>query len=144
LYKARLPFSHASSSYGEPGGRHHHRISCPDGAKAEHEAPGTGGRRRGFDKEITCAENKAEATKAVEAFATEFGAKWPKAVANITSEKETLLAFYDYPAEHWHHLRTTDLIESAFAPVRARDESDERAWLASGRTGDDLQVDGSS
>jgi putative transposase len=90
-------------------------------------------------KEITCAENKA-----VEAFATEFGAKWPKAVANITSEKETLPAFYDYPAEHWHHLRTTDLIESTFAPVRARDESDERARLASGGTGDDLQGDGSS
>ncbi len=56
----------------------------------------------------------------------------------------TLLALYDYPAEHWHHLRTTDLVESAFAPVRAQDESDERAWLASGGTDDDLQVDGSS
>jgi putative transposase len=71
-------------------------------------------------KEITCAENKAEARKAVEAFAAEFGAKWPKAVAKIISEKEQLLAFYDYPAEHWRHLRTTNPIESAFAPVRAR------------------------
>src|SRR5215213_9525366 len=50
-------------------------------------------------KEITCAENKAEARKAVEAFAAEFSTKWPKAVAKITSEKEQLLAFYDYPAE---------------------------------------------
>lgn len=71
-------------------------------------------------KEITCAENKAQAQKAVEAFAAEFGAKWPKAVAKIASEKEQLLAFYDYPAEHWRHLRTTNPIESAFAPVRAR------------------------
>jgi putative transposase len=71
-------------------------------------------------KEITCAENKAEARKAVEAFAAEFSTKWPKAVAKITSEKEQLLAFYDYPAEHWRHLRTTNPIESAFAPVRAR------------------------
>ena len=71
-------------------------------------------------KEITCAENKAQARKAVEAFASEFGAKWPKAVSKITSEMDQLLAFYDYPAEHWRHLRTTNPIESAFAPVRAR------------------------
>jgi putative transposase len=71
-------------------------------------------------KEITCAENKIEANIAIEAFASEFGAKWPKAVSKITSEKEALLAFYDYPAEHWRHLRTTNPIESTFAPVRAR------------------------
>lgn len=70
--------------------------------------------------EITEAENKEEAGKAIEAFAKEFGAKWPKAVKKITSEKEVLLAFYDYPAEHWAHLRTTNPIESTFAPVRAR------------------------
>ena len=77
-------------------------------------------RAKGAIKEITCAENKREATKAIEAFASEFGAKWPKAVSKITSEKEALLAFYDYPAEHWRHLRTTNPIESTFAPVRAR------------------------
>jgi transposase-like protein len=71
-------------------------------------------------KEITCAENKKEAEKAIEEFAGEFGVKWPKAVAKITDEKEALLAFYDYPAEHWLHLRTTNPIESVFAPVRAR------------------------
>jgi transposase-like protein len=71
-------------------------------------------------KEITCAENKIEASIAIEAFASEFGAKWPKAVSKITSEKEALLAFYDYPAEHWRHLRTTNPIESTFAPVRGR------------------------
>ena len=71
-------------------------------------------------KEITQAENKREAEKAVEAFAEEFGAKWPKAVEEITKEKEVLLTFYDYPAEHWVHLRTSNPIESTFAPVRAR------------------------
>jgi transposase-like protein len=71
-------------------------------------------------KEITCAENKEEAQKAVEAFAGEFGVKWPKAVEKTVSEGEALLAFCDYPAEHWVHLRTSNPIESTFAPVRAR------------------------
>jgi transposase-like protein len=71
-------------------------------------------------KEITCAENKKEAEKAIEEFASEFGVKWPKASAKIEDDKEALLAFYDYPAEHWRHLRTTNPIESVFAPVRAR------------------------
>jgi putative transposase len=70
--------------------------------------------------EITEAENKVEAERAIERFAADFGAKWPKAVAKITDEKETLLAFFDFPAEHWIHLRTTNPIESTFAPVRAR------------------------
>jgi putative transposase len=71
-------------------------------------------------KEITEAENKAEAHKAMKEFASEFGRKWPKAVAKIEGEKEALLAYYDYPAEHWRHLRTTNPIESPFATVRAR------------------------
>lgn len=70
--------------------------------------------------EITEAENKKEAESAIEEFASEFGVKWPKAVEKITSEKEELLTFYDYPAQHWVHLRTTNPIESTFAPVRAR------------------------
>ncbi len=77
-------------------------------------------RARKAIKEITEAENKAEAKKAVEEFVREFGTKWPKAAAKIADEKETLLAYYDYPAEHWRHLRTTNPIESPFATVRAR------------------------
>ena len=53
-------------------------------------------------------------------FAAEYGAKWPKAAAKITDDLEELLAFYDYPAEHWIHLRTTNPIESTFATVRLR------------------------
>jgi hypothetical protein len=47
-------------------------------------------------------------------------AKWPKAVAKITDDLDVLLAFYDFPAEHWVHLRTTNPIESTFATVRLR------------------------
>jgi putative transposase len=71
-------------------------------------------------KEITHAENKKEATKAIDEFASEFGAKWPKAASRIVEDKDALLTYYDYPAEHWRHLRTTNPIESVFAPVRAR------------------------
>jgi putative transposase len=78
------------------------------------------GRAKKAIHEITEAENKKEAIKATEGFASEFGAKWPKASEKITSEKDLLLTFYDYPTEHWVHLRTTNPIESTFAPVRAR------------------------
>jgi putative transposase len=59
-------------------------------------------------KEITEAQNKAEAHKAMKEFAQEFGRKWPKASEKIVSDEEALLAYYDYPAEHWRHLRTTN------------------------------------
>jgi transposase-like protein len=70
--------------------------------------------------EIYNAENKTLAVKAAHAFAEAYGAKWPKAVAKITDDLDVLLAFYDYPAEHWIHLRTTNPIESTFATVRLR------------------------
>jgi transposase-like protein len=56
----------------------------------------------------------------VKAFEAAYGAKFPKAVAKITGDLDQLLAFYDYPAEHWVHLRTTNPIESTFATVRHR------------------------
>jgi transposase-like protein len=71
-------------------------------------------------REITEAEDKPHAEAAIDAFASEFSAKWPKAVVKIVDERDALLAFYDYPAQHWRHLRTTNPIESVFAPVRAR------------------------
>jgi putative transposase len=70
--------------------------------------------------EIYNAENKQQAMKAVKAFAAEYGAKWPKAAAKITDDLDVLLTFYDFPAEHWVHLRTTNPIESTFATVRLR------------------------
>jgi transposase-like protein len=70
--------------------------------------------------EIYNAEDKDHALAAAKAFAADYGAKWPKAVAKITDDLDVLLAFYDYPAEHWIHLRTTNPIESTFATVRHR------------------------
>jgi transposase-like protein len=70
--------------------------------------------------EIWNAEDKGYARTAAQAFAAAYGAKFPKAVAKITDDLEELLAFYDYPAEHWIHLRTTNPIESTFATVRHR------------------------
>jgi putative transposase len=70
--------------------------------------------------EIWNAEDKDKARKAVKDFEKAYGAKFPKAVAKVTDSEEELLAFYDYPAEHWVHLRTTNPIESTFATVRHR------------------------
>lgn len=71
-------------------------------------------------QEIYQAEDKDHSIRAAKAFADAYGAKWPKAVAKITEDLDVLLAFYDYPAEHWVHLRTTNPIESSFATVRLR------------------------
>jgi transposase-like protein len=56
----------------------------------------------------------------VKEFEAAYGVKYPKAVAKVVDDLEELLAFYDYPAEHWIHLRTTNPIESTFATVRHR------------------------
>ena len=71
--------------------------------------------------EIYNAEDKPHAQAAAKAFADAFGTKWPKAAAKITNDLDVLLAFYDYPAEHWIHLRTTNPIwvfESSRRPRR--------------------------
>jgi len=70
--------------------------------------------------EIWGAEDKDHARAAAKAFEAAYGAKFPKAAAKITDDLDQLLAFYDYPAEHWVHLRTTNPIESTFATVRHR------------------------
>jgi transposase-like protein len=70
--------------------------------------------------EIWNAEDKDHARTAARAFAAAYGSKFPKAAAKITDDEQELLAFYDYPAEHWIHLRTTNPIESTFATVRLR------------------------
>ena len=70
--------------------------------------------------EIWNAEDKTHARDAVKSFQAAYGAKFPKAVAKITDDLEELLAVYDYPAEHWIHLRTTNPIESTFGTVRHR------------------------
>jgi putative transposase len=70
--------------------------------------------------EIWQAETKAVAETAFDRFVTTFEAKYPKATACLAKDREVLLTFYDFPAEHWIHLRTTNPIESTFATVRLR------------------------
>jgi len=70
--------------------------------------------------EIYQAETRADAEAGIDDFARQFGDKYPKAVAKLTRNRNVLLTFYDYPAAHWVHLRTTNPIESTFATVRAR------------------------
>ena len=70
--------------------------------------------------EIRDAESREHAVLAINAFASEFGAKWPKAVAKVVDDAEALLGFFDFPAEHWIHLKTTNPIESTFSTVRLR------------------------
>ncbi len=70
--------------------------------------------------EIWMAETRNEAYKAFENTIELFGAKYPQAMECLEKDKEELLAFYDFPAEHWIHIRTTNPIESAFATIRLR------------------------
>jgi transposase-like protein len=70
--------------------------------------------------EVMYAETRAQAREAVQRFAGEYGAKYPKAVTTLEKDADALLTFFDFPAEHWKHLRTSNVIESPFATVRLR------------------------
>ena len=70
--------------------------------------------------EMYMSPTRKTALKAYDQFLRVYGAKYPKAQANLEKDKEALFAFYDFPAEHWVHLRTTNPIESTFATVRHR------------------------
>ena len=71
-------------------------------------------------REIHAAPTRAAAEAAVDVFVEKYGAKYPRAVECLIKDRAALLAFYDFPAEHWDHLRTTNPIESVFATVRHR------------------------
>jgi transposase-like protein len=70
--------------------------------------------------EIWMSATKADAIKAFDRFIVTYGVKWPKAAECLEKDRTELLAFYDFPAEHWGHLRTSNPIESTFATVRLR------------------------
>lgn len=70
--------------------------------------------------DIWMAATKASAERALDHFVNVYQAKYPKAVECLTKDRDALLCFYDFPAEHWQHLRTTNPIESTFATVRLR------------------------
>jgi len=71
-------------------------------------------------QEIWMAETKKDALVAFDAFIETWGVKYDKAVECLIKDRDALLAFYDFPAEHWKHLRTTNVIESSFATIRHR------------------------
>jgi transposase-like protein len=71
-------------------------------------------------QQIWMAENKKEAEKGFDAFIKIYEAKYPKATGCLEKDRDVLLNFYDFPAEHWRHIRTTNPIESTFATVRLR------------------------
>jgi len=71
-------------------------------------------------REVRDAPDRASAEAAIAVFAEKYGAKYPKAVECLTKDRDALLAFFDFPAEHWDHLRTSNPIESVFATVRHR------------------------
>jgi len=71
-------------------------------------------------REMMYAATRGEAEERIAAFATDYGARFPKAVASLTRDQEKLLTFFDFPAGHWKHIRTTNPVESAFATVRLR------------------------
>lgn len=103
-----------------PAGRHQrcwgHNTRNDTNAPPKSAQPGA----RKAMQEIYNAEDRAHAEKAIDAFARTYGAKWPKAVGKITEDAEELLAFYDFPAEHGMHLRTTNPMESTFSTVKLR------------------------
>ena len=70
--------------------------------------------------QIWMAETREETYKAFDSFLSTYQAKYPKAAECLNKDREDLLAFYDFPAEHWIHIRTTNPIESTFATVRHR------------------------
>lgn len=71
-------------------------------------------------QDIWMADTKKDAERAFDFFIQAYGAKYPKAAECLSKDREDLLTFYDFPAEHWVHLRTTNPIESTFATVRLR------------------------
>lgn len=71
-------------------------------------------------QDIWMAETKDQAIAAFDTFVETYGVKYERAVKKLTRDKDVLLTFYDFPAEHWKHIRTTNPIESVFATVRNR------------------------
>jgi putative transposase len=75
---------------------------------------------KGMLHDVWQAETREKALQALDAFVEDYQAKYPKAVECLAKDRDELLTFYDFPAEHWRHLRTTNPIESTFATIRLR------------------------
>jgi len=94
--------------------------------------------------EIRDAEDRQHAEKAITAFANLWGTKHPKAVAKVVDDAEQLLAFYDFPAEHWVHLEDEQSHRIHLRDRAAADQSDQGTGQPRGRTGDGVQARGGS
>ena len=70
--------------------------------------------------EIMKAPDRESALEDIDRFYQEYGARYPKAVETLTKDQDQLITFFDFPAQHWIHLRTTNPIESSFATIKAR------------------------
>jgi hypothetical protein len=95
-------------------------LEAQDGQRAELPPQIRAAQAKAALHEIWMAETKAEAQRAFDQFVATFAAKYPKAVECLAKDPAELLAFYDFPAEHWIHLRTSNPIESTFATVPHR------------------------
>jgi transposase-like protein len=78
------------------------------------------GRAKAKLREIMRAPTRRAAEAGIDRFREDYGAKYPKAVDSLTRRQDALLTFYDFPAQHWKHIRTSNPIESTFATVRLR------------------------
>ena len=87
------------------------------------------------------AETKKEANAAFDLFVETYGVKYERAVAKLVKDRDVLLTFYDFPAEHWKHIRTTNPIESVFATVRNRTRKTKGCLSRKDRPRHGLQAD---
>jgi hypothetical protein len=93
-------------------------------------------------KEVRDAEDREHAEKALDQFIKEYETKWAKATEKMTKDREELLAFYAFPAEHWIHLKTTNPIDGVHLRHGATaDQGDQGTGLSGRRSGHGLQAD---
>jgi putative transposase len=92
--------------------------------------------------EIRDAPDRDHAEQAIEVFARDYGTKWPKAGPRSPTMPRSCCAFFDFPAEHWRHLKTSNPIESTFSPVRARTRVTKGPGSKAAGVGDGVQAAG--
>ena len=95
-------------------------LGAQDHERAQRAAQSVQAKAKGHLQDIWQAETSKTRQKAFDFFVEAYGVKYDKAVAKLVKDRDVLLTFYDFPAEHWKHIRTTNPIESTFATVRHR------------------------
>ena len=116
-------------------------LGAQDGERAGQAAQGQAAEGQADAARHLRGRERAEAEKAFDLFVATYEAKYPKATECLAKDREVLLTFYDFPAEHWVHIRTTNPIEAMFATVRLR--TTRRRGAGPGGVPDDgLQADG--